>query len=763
MTNEIYNNLVVIIQEHIIKFLNSQEKMSWREFKQTQYNLTFEYFNLLIEKIRRSIDAPWSAEKRDTYLNEEDIYLFINDVENLITNAELIEIDLSVLHQLIIADDISYKESGHYFTIDKHKRDTLGAYFTPQWLADELTIKTVNNYLRLNYNVNLDSCTDKEYLYSILSNLKVADLSVGGGAFLKAYIRLVKNKLTINKQQVDKLLSGMYGIDIDPIALMICKHDLSLYSEDCSTFVNLILGNPLINEINSFEDRTKCFEEGRIYNQATGVKIGKYDIILGNPPWEKVRFEERSFFRLKYPKISSLTTKAERQKEIIKIQNSNPTDYDYYLDIKNDYNNAKKLFKENPLLNLSLSGELNAYSLFYELAYSSLNKNGVVGLLVKSSMIKTPSNKRLFNHLVSEKSLVEIDILKNRKKIFKIDSREEFSFVIASKHTSETFIVNSGLEGKEDFLKTNYSVEINGELLDKINPNTHMIPNISSSNELEFLKRMYSNNELFEYIFPDAQFGRLVHFTNHSEHISKKPEKGIPIYEGKFIERYDSMFATFEGMSDKEKYKPKARANLQNKEKKQPISRYFLKESFWEKISSNYNNVYTVMWRSLTSITNKRTTLATVMPFIPTSQSIQFLQISDKKETIIVLSLFNSIIFDFIVRLKMPGIDLTQTVIKSIPVPNLDKFDKKIIFKEKDATYYEHISARIAWLYRNDESNDSLFKNEPYYYHALDEKTVNAEIDILIGKLYGLTNTEIKMIARQFPSYYSEEELELYF
>ena len=99
-----------------------------------------------------------------------------------------------------------------------------------------------------------------------------------------------------------------------------------------------------------------------------------------------------------------------------------------------------------------------------------------------------------------------------------------------------------------------------------------------------------------------------------------------------------------------------------------PESRFFIRESKWNKVSRNYHAEYSLYWRSLTSSTNRRTTIATILPHMPTSQSIQLLQKRDDYEgLLIILSLFNSVIFDYLVKNKLNGIDLTQTIIIQIP------------------------------------------------------------------------------------------------
>ena len=148
-------------------------------------------------------------------------------------------------------------------------------------------------------------------------------------------------------------------------------------------------------------------------------------------------------------------------------------------------------------------------------------------------------------------------------------------------------------------------------------------------------------------------------------------------------------------MSDALKYKSKSSSvKLEEKQKALdgffPESRYFIDKEKWEKLSKHYHARYMLAWRSLTSASNTRTCIATLLPFIPASQSVQFL-IHEEDELIYLAGLFNSIVFDYIVKMKLGGIDLTRTVLEQIPVPDDAKLSEVIWFDNNENTIKNHI------------------------------------------------------------------------
>lgn len=757
MNNNInYESIIDNLSQIIKKHFNTTQRFDWRIENQLKFLLIYEIISTLLHTKLPDFFTKYNTSK---ILDKKDI--------ETIRILSTYNIDYSILYQNLLSLDLYFNKDTYEIIKDKHFRNNLGAYYTPDWLSYALTEQTLNEYLLLNHKIDMFNSDYQEDSLSVIKNLKVSDLSSGSGSFIIAYLKVIKKNFQISSAFLEEILHNLYGIDVDPIALLLLKYNIYNNFNIDPRNINTILGNPLLKPNTKLEDKFYFFAEGRIYNSSLGFdeKLHPeqgYDIILGNPPWEKIRFEERTFLRTSYPEISEISQKNKRQ---IEIKNIPLADFNYYLEYKNDYTVLKSKHNINPLLKHSLKGELNTYNLFYELGTKLLSKTGMIGALVKASMVKTSANKHIFGALLDSNMLHDVVMFNNSKKIFSIDSREEFCFVISSaNNNSPSFNLFVNITDESDLLqKEKFCIRLSRNDLYAINPETFMIPNITTVDELELLLKLYRKNNVFSKEFKDIKFGRLVHLTNHSNFISTIPDNGIPIYEGKFIELYDSMFSTFKGVSVYDRQKPKAQAIIQHSPKQVPESRFFIDENFWKNLSKNFSDDYIIAWRSLTSTTNRRTMLASIIPFMPTSQSIQFLQSNSPKEMIIILSLFNSIVFDYLVRLKMPGIDLTQTVIKSIPVPKLEGFDKKVKFKNISATYYEHIYSRIKFLYKDDNRFISLFKTNYYEYNCINRKKCISEIDILIAQLYKFNSNETKKIASCFDAYYSPEEIELYF
>jgi hypothetical protein len=678
-----------------------------------------------------------------------------NQIDELSVDIYRSKPNLSVLRERILGTDLCISQSSVRIEESKVSRDTTGSYYTPYELAKAV----VNKTMVTNQAQNLIKRNGK--------NLKIADLSCGGGEFFWATQEFLYQNWGIPYEDSSLLF---WGMDVDPIALQItiCRLLKMANKSDWKEIAgHFLLGNPLIatESEGDLDHKNELFALNRIYAPEMGIdypsnRAVRFDIILGNPPWEKIRFEERKFFSRYYPEISTMSKKDEREHAIANLEHGWSDLFNWVSSISGDYRMMCSKYYRHPLIQTAVSGELNTYALFTELAYALLSENGVCSLIVKSTLATAPAHKGLWNYFLNNNSLVSLYFFENKNKIFNIDSRERFAVIMLSKTGQTSFAFSAGLVRSADILSCT-EVDVSQEDVLTINPFTKMLPNVSSTADLKVLIDIHRTLPLFQEIYPDCHFGRLIHLTAHAKQIDMvQSSDNIPIYEGKFIEQYDGRYSTFSGMPNDKKYAAKATA-LKNVEtdgiKPLPESRYFVRQELWDKYSAQYNKAYSLCWRSLTSPTNARTTIAMILPSCPTCQSIQMLQTGENEDLIMMLALFNSIPFDYFVRLKMPGIDLTQSVIRQIPVPAKERYEQEVPLNGRICSLKTHIFSCVYHLLKNEWRLEPLLKEIEGKIYTLDSTltsdAVRKQLDILFARAYQLDELAFENIQKTFPKY----------
>ena len=683
------------------------------------------------------------------FSNNEDSYIKESLSQALCLLQES-EIQLNTLRQGLLNLEMDFTGGNIALFSDKVSRDNTGSYYTPSSLAKAVVAKA------------LSGKTIKEN-----GDYRIADLSCGGGDFLLAVIDCFEEEYSIPAKETVRWL---YGVDIDPIALQICEVSLlqrcGLNSWE-TVVSHFTFGNPLIiNDIEvSEEDKNLMFSLGRLYSSELGINSDffcrTYDIVVGNPPWEKVRFEERKFFRGIDNTIAALSQKSARDEAVEKLREENPAVYSLRMAVYSDYLQINSSSYRHKWITTSVTGELNTYALFTELAYRLLSERGVLALIVKSTLVTAPAHKKMWSEFLTDKAVKGVYLFENSQKIFEIDSRERFIVFVASKEESEGFEFSAGLTSPE-MLYSAPSIALTASDLSRINPLTNTIPNVSRNSEIAFLRDTHRKFKLFSDVYSDCHFGRLIHLTAQSAFIDKQSSSSnVPIYEGKFIEQYDARYATYKGMPASKKYAGKAAATripnpVVGEYKELPECRFFVQKDLWVKYLAQYKEEYTLCWRSLTSPTNRRTMLAMILPTCPTCQSIQILQTNDYEKLLLLLALFNSIPFDYLVRIKMPGLDLTQSVIRQIPVPSEHDYQEIVDFNGVSADIKTHVLSYVRYLLRNENRLHELIlkvEKKTYDVHPSNREEAKKMVDLLIKKAYHLSDSVYDEILLTFPKY----------
>lgn len=772
------SNQIHIIQNAITTTISEIFRGDFRricEVKKAVLHLEAIYFChgtcYLLKRENMPIKDQLALYQRIELIPQSTTEFFENNRECIINNwpeESALAAKPEILYDALLASEFCVQPERVGYKIDKVSRDIAGAYYTSSDFSAQITYRALESYMDRKRRRAIDS--DSFACCNEYENITFLDYSCGCGEFLLAVIQYFDNHVLGYSRK--KLATQLRGVDVNPIALMITIARIvsAVEAEDDENLLrevakNFIVGNPLLHsdKIAPLEVRFDNFALNRLYAETEGINCLELEqqnlVVLGNPPWEKLRFEEQAFFRPVCPAISAISQKNKREKEIKKLAVNWLELLEYYQLLQDDYASVKKEIPKHPLLKVSLVGELNTYAMFAELASRLTEKDGFAAIIVKSALVTSTCYSSCFRHFVNQGSLSEVFLFDNREKLFQIDSREKFCVLFFGGEHAGGIKVHYGLTKQEQILSS-VPINVTSEELELINPETGLLPNVADSKEFSFLLRTHRSLSVFAKEFPKCHFGRLVHLTAHAEHISTKSEKTrVPIYEGKFIEQYDNRFSTFAGMSADERYQAKASARRQPGDsfvapKPAPECRYFIDKKFWESFLDRYDQPYSLCWRSLTSPTNQRTMIASIIPSMPTCQSVQLLQTTPVEDLLMILALFNSKVFDFFVRLKMGGIDLTQSVVRQIPVPFREAWNSMVTLHGVDYTALDAVRALERLLYRNEPDLCGLWDGVPeiknadnYYKTAAD---VREEIDKIIFQMYGLTSAEEKMVRNSF-------------
>jgi len=206
---------------------------------------------------------------------------------------------------------------------------------------------------------------------------------------------------------------------------------------------------------------------------------GGFDCVLGNPPWERVKFQEREWFSASRPQIANAATAALRDRLISQLQAEEPRLFVAYQEARRQAEGEANFARLSGYFRYGASGDTNTYPLFTEIAVNHVSDTGRAGLIVKTGILADYSLRNFFSYLVVSGRFVSAYDFSNRKLIFPaVVANERFTLLTlcgptAAQNTIRISILN---EDVSDLAVDNRVWELSRENLGRINPNTKTCP-----------------------------------------------------------------------------------------------------------------------------------------------------------------------------------------------------------------------------------------------------------------------------------------------
>lgn len=202
------------------------------------------------------------------YFIDKGITNFIDDFSGWLLNSKIEEESLALLwifvetlsnYDFSNIDEDLFREL-YEEIIEPKERHKAGEYYTPEWLVQLILEEIIPLWEEKKGN----------------AIPKIIDPACGSGTFLYRTIRVLIEKGVSLKD----IIKNVAGADINPIATITAKANYLIAIADLIEILNL-------EELNLPVYTKDCLKSPDLFD--CDVKIGEYDIIIGNPPWVVMR------------------------------------------------------------------------------------------------------------------------------------------------------------------------------------------------------------------------------------------------------------------------------------------------------------------------------------------------------------------------------------------------------------------------------------------------------------------------------------------
>lgn len=530
---------------------------------------------------------------------------------------------------------------------------------------------------------------------------------------------------------------------------------------------------------------------------------GGFDVMLGNPPWERIKLQQQEFFATRDVVIANAPNAAARNSLIQRLPQENQELYNEYENAVHSADSTGKFLRESGRCIYTAVGDINTYSIFAELTSSLVNQKGRTGIIVPTGIATDDSNKVFFGTMVEQNRLVSLFDFENREKIFQdVDSRYKFCLLTLSASDIGSGKAQFGFfltrtEHLQDKLRI-FSLSKDDFL--RLNPNTRTCPIFRTSVDAELTTKIYRRvpvliNETTGENPWGVRFATMFHMSNDSHlfrtrqqlesegfklwgnRMKRNDEVWLPLYEAKMIWHYDHRFGSFEGINSRTTTHTPTIEQYQDPNY-QIMPWYWVRESEVKEIT---NENWYVGFRNITNTTNERTTVISLIPQSAVGHSMPLiLSSSESTEKAILLSIMSSLVFDYFVRQKIGGVNMTYGYVQQFPVLDqnqVSSFIEIILpkFIELAYTSWDIKSfANNVWKEAKTELKQAIEQqwNEnqtatgghswsppewceidtdgcplpPFKWYEDRRAVLKAELDAIYAKLYGLTTEELRYI-----------------
>jgi hypothetical protein len=418
-----------------------------------------------------------------------------------------------------------------------------------------------------------------------------------------------------------------------------------------------------------------------------------FDCILGNPPWERIKLQEKEFFASRDAEIAKAANKSEREKLIKTLPSRKPDLAREFEAAKHDAEAQSKFIRESNRFPLTAVGDVNTYAVFSETARDLIAGNGRAGIIVPTGIATDDTCKKFFGDLIQTQSLYTLTGFENEAFIFsevhhafkfcalgitgktrKIDATD---FIFLCRYFSDI------KEQKRHFTLTSKDIAL-------INPNTLTCPIFRTVADAEITKKIYQNIPVLENEKTDENpwgvaFMRMFDMANDSNLFQNSPSSNtVPLYEAKMFYQFDHRYSTYDGATQ---------ANLNagilpqtTPEMKQDFNfavkpRYWVERTEVENRLHNWKRQWLLSFRRISNATSERTFISSILSKVSCGDSV-FLILPTKDNPEIVSCLYgclSSLIFDYVTRQKMGGLNLNFFIVKQLPVLPPDRYSQNDI------------------------------------------------------------------------------------
>lgn len=504
------------------------------------------------------------------------------------------------------------------------------------------------------------------------------------------------------------------------------------------------------------------------------VMIGKggFDVVLGNPPWEVVQLSEEEYFASRVPGIATMKGAA-RKRAIAALETEHPEVFAQYQADKRTFDAMNEFARAGGRFDLTARGKVNTYGLFAEHFLKLANTKGGAGVIVPTGIATDASTAPFFGHLVSSQRLAGLVDFENREKLFPaVDSRMKFALLTLGSGVAEAefaFFLTDPTQLED----TRRRFTLSPEQIAAINPNTKTTPVFRARRDAELTAAIYNRvpvlideskaavcnpwgvefrQGLFNMTSDSGLFRTAEQLLNDglardgTDWVQAGGNRYVPLYEAKMAYFYDHRSSGYGARDGERGHRVLPETSVEEHcDPDFEIEPYYWVPSLAvDEALKGRNSDWLFGFKNVTSPTNERTMICSPIPRVGVGHSMPLIsrECGWGKMGAAFVSCLSSIVFDYVARQKVGGVNFTFFFLKQIPVIPPSNYTEAdlgfIVPRVLELSYTSHSMAPFA--------RDLGYDGAPFAWDEDRRAQLRAELDAWYALAYGLTRDELRYV-----------------
>lgn len=533
-------------------------------------------------------------------------------------------------------------------------------------------------------------------------------------------------------------------------------------------------------------------------NWESAEPSGGFDAVIGNPPWDRIKFQEVEWFEAHKPEIARIETKALRQKEIAKLKKAGEPLFAEYEKAANRAETMSHVARSNGDYPYLSSGDINLNSLFIERGHQLVKPEGLVGLLTPSGIASDQSSSEFFRKICDENRLESVIDFFNKKydgELFFPDVYYRFKFCtyiaggISRKFGDPKFAFY--VRDLSEIENPNRFFPISPSLMRSLDPENGTAPVFQNLKDMKITTSAYQSSTSLsrlrqgqgkqrDWVWP-IKYVRMLDMANDSK-LFETPaslakdgaysvaggawKKGAqvyaPLYEGKMVQAFDHRASDIVSVADNV-FRTGQGSDLSESDHSNPDR--FPKPRYYVD-TSDFDWPSPVEWcialKDVTSVTNARSIIAALIPKVAAGHTLPLIASQELTSTVeiegqsigykdfgpIVLANLNAIVLDYLARQKINSNHVAWFMLQQLPFAPPSAYTRKFGSKSAASIVKEDV---LALTYTAHDmvpfARDMRYTGKPFQWDETDRARRRARLDALYFMLYFPTKTKEEIAA----------------